>query len=112
LWETPQVFLLWGEEETVADQALQGHVQPATGWELVHPSRVLFVASALHVCNDAFFAVLYPIMPFIAGRARPLLRRGGAGQDRFQRQLGGAPVGGRPAGERLGEYGFLAWGNA
>src|SRR5450631_407095 len=28
--------------------------------------RVLLATSALHACNDAFFYVLYPLLPFIA----------------------------------------------
>ena len=28
--------------------------------------RVLLVASALHACNDAFFYLLYPLLPFMA----------------------------------------------
>ena len=32
----------------------------------IRRGRVLFIAAALHVCNDAFFAVMYPLMPFIA----------------------------------------------
>ena len=30
------------------------------------PSRVLLVAAAIHTCNDAMFAVMYPLLPLIA----------------------------------------------
>src|SRR5688572_17945898 len=31
-----------------------------------HPSRVLLVAASIHTCNDAMFAVMYPLLPLIA----------------------------------------------
>ena len=37
--------------------------QPASR---MHPSRVLLVAASVHTCNDAMFAVMYPLLPLIA----------------------------------------------
>ena len=33
--------------------------------------RVLLATAALHACNDAFFYVLYPLLPFIAAELAP-----------------------------------------
>src|SRR5438105_1596643 len=77
----------------------------------IHPGRVLFIAAALHVCNDAFFAVMYPIMPFIAAELGLSYGEVGLIKTVF---FGSAALLQLPAGllaERWGEYALLAWGN-
>ena len=74
--------------------------------------RVLFAAAALHACNDAFFALLYPLLPFIADELRLSYAEVGLVKAAF---AGSAAALQLPAGllaERLGEYALLAWGNA
>jgi MFS transporter, FSR family, fosmidomycin resistance protein len=96
----------------MADQALWGRLDPVAGGRTVRPGRVLFVASALHVCNDAFFAVLYPILPLIAADLGLSYGEVGLIKTVFS---GSAAALQLPAGmlaERWGEYGLLAWGNA
>jgi MFS transporter, FSR family, fosmidomycin resistance protein len=73
---------------------------------------VLLVASALHVCNDAFFAVLYPVLPFIAAELGLSYSQVGLIKTVFS---GSSAVLQLPAGllaEAWGEYTLLAWGNA
>jgi len=80
--------------------------------ECVRASRVLFVASALHVCNDAFFAVMAPIMPFIAADLGLSYSEVGLIKTVFGGSSGLLQL---PAGllaERWGEYWLLTWGNA
>jgi len=75
------------------------------------PGRVLFAAAALHVCNDAFFAVLYPLLPFIAAELALSYAEVGLVKAAF---TGSAGVLQLPAGllaERWGEYALLVWGN-
>src|SRR5919204_4893362 len=77
----------------------------------IHPGRVLFIAAALHVCNDAFFAVMYPIMPFIAAELGLSYGDVGLIKTVF---TGSSALLQLPAGllaERWGEYALLAWGN-
>src|SRR5436309_920895 len=77
-----------------------------------HPGRVLLIAAALHVCNDAFFAVMYPIMPFIAAELGLSYAEVGLIKTVFS---GSSALLQLPAGllaERWGEYALLAWGNA
>ena len=77
----------------------------------MHPSRVLLVAASVHTCNDAMFAVMYPLLPLMAvdlglsyaevGLVKALYS-GASGILQF------------PAGvmaERWGEYALLAFGN-
>ena len=73
--------------------------------------RVLLAASALHACNDAFFALLFPLLPFIADDLRLSYAEVGLVKAAF---AGGAAALQLPAGllaERWGEYALLAWGN-
>ena len=73
--------------------------------------RVLLAASALHACNDAFFALLFPLLPFIADELRLSYAEVGLVKAAF---AGGAAALQLPAGllaERWGEYALLAWGN-
>lgn len=96
----------------MADQVLQGRAQPVDGWESVRPGRVLLAASALHVCNDAFFAVLYPILPFIAADLGLSYGQIGLVKTVFS---GSSAILQLPAGllaERWGEFALLGWGNA
>jgi FSR family fosmidomycin resistance protein-like MFS transporter len=72
---------------------------------------VLFVAAALHVCNDAFFAVMFPLLPFIAADLSLSYAEVGLVKAVFS---GSSAVLQLPAGllaERWGEYALLAWGN-
>jgi len=73
--------------------------------------RVLLAASALHVCNDAFFAVMYPLLPFIAAELALSYAEVGLVKAAF---TASAAILQLPAGllaERWGEYTLLAWGN-
>jgi MFS transporter, FSR family, fosmidomycin resistance protein len=96
----------------MADQAIQGHFDPIAAGDSIRAARVLFVASALHVCNDAFFAVMYPIMPFIAAELGLSYSEVGLVKTVF---TGSSALLQLPAGllaEHWGEYALLAWGNA
>jgi MFS transporter, FSR family, fosmidomycin resistance protein len=95
---------------TVGHAAITNRFDPKPISE-IHPGRVLFIASALHVCNDAFFAVLYPIMPFIAAELGLSYSEVGLVKTAF---TGSSALLQLPAGllaERWGEYALLAWGN-
>src|SRR5918912_1819733 len=95
----------------MADQAIQGRFDPSAAGDSIRAARVLFVASALHVCNDSFFAVLYPILPFIAAELGLSYSQVGLVKTIFS---GSSAVLQLPAGllaERWGEYALLAWGN-
>lgn len=73
--------------------------------------RVLLVASALHACNDAFFYVLYPLLPFMAAEFGLSYTEVGLVNAAF---AGSSAVFQLPAGligERFGEYLLLAVGN-
>ncbi|MCC6174552.1 MAG: MFS transporter [Chloroflexi bacterium] len=98
-----------------ADERLNEGAAVAQGARLAegvaHPGRVLFIASALHLCNDAFFAVFYPLLPFIAAELSLSYAEVGMLKAAF---VGSAAILQLPAGllaERLGEYLLLAWGN-
>jgi MFS family permease len=72
---------------------------------------VLFVAAVVHACNDAFFYVLYPLLPFIAAELSLSYAEVGLLNAAF---AGSSAVLQLPAGllgERIGEYALLAWGN-
>src|SRR5438105_1433895 len=95
----------------MAEEAIKSRFESVPLLE-AHPGRVLFIASALHVCNDAFFAVMYPIMPFIAAELGLSYSQVGLVKTVFS---GSSALLQLPAGllaERLGEYALLAWGNA
>ncbi|MDQ6673740.1 MAG: MFS transporter [Chloroflexota bacterium] len=73
---------------------------------------MLLVASALHVCNDAFFAVMYPVMPFVAVELGLSYSEVGMVKTAFS---GSSALLQLPAGllaERWGEFFLLVWGNA
>ena len=94
----------------MAEEAISSRLQVAHTRE-IHPGRVLFIASALHVCNDAFFAVMYPIMPFIAAELGLSYGEVGLIKTVF---TGSSALLQLPAGllaERWAEYALLAWGN-
>src|SRR5689334_1978254 len=77
----------------------------------MHTGCVLLLAAALHVCNDAFFAVMYPIMPFIAAELGLSYGEVGLIKTVFS---GSSALLQLPAGllaEHWGEYALLAWGN-
>lgn len=96
----------------MADQAIQGRFDPIAAGDSIRAARVLFVASALHACNDALFAVMYPILPFIAAELGLSYSEVGLVKTVF---TGSSALLQLPAGllaERWGEYALLAWGNA
>jgi MFS transporter, FSR family, fosmidomycin resistance protein len=73
--------------------------------------RVLLAAAGLHACNDAFFYVLYPLLPFIAAELGLSYAEVGLVNAAF---AGSSAVLQLPAGwlgQRWGEYVLLAWGN-
>lgn len=75
------------------------------------PKRILVVTSALHICSDAFFAILYPLLPFIALDLGLSYAEVGLLKTAFSAS---SAVFQLPAGllaERLGEYALLVWGN-
>jgi FSR family fosmidomycin resistance protein-like MFS transporter len=78
-----------------------------------HPTapRVLLMASALHTCNDAMFAVMYPLLPLIATDLGLSYAEVGIVKALYS---GASAVLQLPAGvlgERFAEYGLLALGN-
>ncbi|MFN8524963.1 MAG: MFS transporter [Chloroflexota bacterium] len=78
---------------------------------LTSPPRVLVMAAALHICNDAFFAIIYPLLPFIAAEFDLSYASVGLLKTAFSASSGVLQL---PAGllaERWGEYALLAWGN-
>jgi MFS family permease len=88
-----------------------GEAKPTTSQAARAPWRVLLVASALHACNDAFFYVLYPLLPFIAADLNLSYAEIGLVNAAF---AGSSAVFQLPAGllgQRLGEYLLLAIGN-
>lgn len=92
---------------TVAERGASLVGRPAGG----APWRVLLAAAALHACNDAFFYVLYPLLPFVAADLGLSYAQVGLINAVF---AGSSAVLQLPAGllgERWGEYALLAWGN-
>jgi MFS transporter, FSR family, fosmidomycin resistance protein len=83
-------------------------LEQPVGWR---PWRVLFVAAALHACNDAFFYLLYPLLPFIAADLGLSYAQVGLVNATF---AGSGALLQLPAGllgERWAAYMLLAWGN-
>jgi FSR family fosmidomycin resistance protein-like MFS transporter len=79
-----------------------------------HPtaSRVLLVAASIHTCNDAMFAVMYPLLPLIAADLGLSYAEVGIVKALYS---GASAVLQLPAGvlgERFAEYGLLTLGNA
>ncbi|MGI9148369.1 MAG: MFS transporter [Chloroflexota bacterium] len=73
--------------------------------------RVLMAAAAVHACNDAFFYVLYPLLPFIATDLGLSYAEIGLVNAAF---AGSSAVLQLPAGllgQHWSEYVLLAWGN-
>ena len=76
-----------------------------------HPSRVLLVASSIHTCNDAMFAVVYPLLPLIAADFGLSYAEVGLLRALYS---GASAILQFPAGvmaERWGEYALLTLGN-
>jgi FSR family fosmidomycin resistance protein-like MFS transporter len=73
--------------------------------------RVLFAAAALHACNDAFFYVLYPLLPFIAAELGLSYTEIGLINTAFAGSSGLLQLPAGLIGQRWGEYALLAWGN-
>ena len=80
-------------------------------WPTTPERRTLWVASLLHVWNDAFFALLYPLLPFIAADLALSYTETGLLRTLF---MGASGVAQLPAGllaGRLGEFALLIAGN-
>lgn len=76
-----------------------------------HPSRVLLVAASVHTCNDAMFAVMFPLLPLIAADLGLSYAEVGLVKALYSGASGILQL---PAGvmaERWGEYALLALGN-
>jgi MFS family permease len=86
---------------------------PTTGGvgRLTSPSRVLLVASCVHTCNDAMFAVILPLLPLIAADLQLSYAEVGLLKALYS---GASAVLQFPAGimaEKWGEYALLTFGN-
>src|SRR5688572_16951282 len=76
-----------------------------------HPSRVLLVAASIHTCNDAMFAVMYPLLPLMAVDLGLSYAEVGLVRAVYSGASGILQL---PAGvlaERWGEYALLVFGN-
>ena len=76
-----------------------------------YPSRVLLVAASVHTCNDAMFAVMYPLLPLIAADLGLSYGEVGLVKALYS---GASAILQLPAGvmaERWGEYALLTFGN-
>jgi MFS family permease len=104
----------------VADRVSASESGAATSADLVldkphakaTAAHVLLVAAAVHTCNDAFFAVMFPLLPLIAADLGLSYAEVGLVKALFSGSSGVLQL---PAGmlaERVGEYALLAWGNA
>lgn len=91
------------------DGASLGDAVPAVGRP--GASRVLLVAAALHTCNDAFFAVMFPLLPFVAAELGLSYAEVGLVKSLFSGSSGVLQLPAGLLGERVGEYALLAWGN-
>ena len=87
-----------------APRARQDDSEPA--W------RVLLATAALHACNDAFFYVLYPLLPFIAAELSLSYTEVGLVNLAFAGSSGLLQLPAGLLGQRWGEYALLVWGNA
>jgi len=74
--------------------------------------RVLLAAAALHTCNDAFFYVLYPLLPFIAAELGLSYTEVGLVNAAFAGSGGLLQLPAGMLGQYWGEYALLVWGNA
>lgn len=74
--------------------------------------RVLLATAALHACNDAFFYVLYPLLPFIAAELSLSYTEVGLVNLAFAGSSGLLQLPAGLLGQRWGEYALLVWGNA
>jgi MFS family permease len=77
----------------------------------LYTSRVLLVAASVHVCNDAMFAVMFPILPLIAADLGLSYAQVGLVKALYSGASGILQL---PAGvmaERFGEYALLTFGN-
>lgn len=95
---------------TAASTGLEGGADARTATR-TSPSRVLLVASCIHTCNDAMFAVILPLLPLIAADLHLSYAEVGLLKALYS---GASAVLQLPAGllaERWGEYGLLTFGN-
>jgi len=88
-----------------AHAAAVGQGGPPAAW------RVLLAAAALHACNDAFFYVLYPLLPFIAAELGLSYTEVGLVNTAFAGSSGLLQLPAGLLGQRWGEYALLVWGN-
>jgi len=95
--------------QAVQGAASDGDAPPSV--ERIGASRVLLVAAALHTCNDAFFAVMFPLLPLVAAELGLSYAEVGLVKSLFSGSSGVLQLPAGLLGERVGEYALLAWGN-
>ena len=89
---------------------------PVTGYVLLRlgrptGARILFATSAIHVSNDACFALLYPLLPFVAADLDLSYTQVGLIKAAFSGTSSAFQMPAAWVGERLGEYAVLLLGN-
>ncbi|HZO29708.1 MAG TPA: MFS transporter [Chloroflexota bacterium] len=97
------------DSSIAADSSVAAAPEPSTSRR--HPSRVLLVAASVHTCNDAMFAVMYPLLPLIALDLGLSYAEVGLVKALYS---GASAILQLPAGvmaERWGEYALLTFGN-
>jgi MFS transporter, FSR family, fosmidomycin resistance protein len=96
---------------TVGETTATGTATPERPTSITHPARVLLVAASVHTCNDAMFAVMFPLLPLIAADLGLSYAEVGLVKALYSGASGVLQL---PAGvmaERWGEYALLALGN-
>jgi MFS family permease len=96
---------------TVASAAAEALAEAEAPAARTIPSRVLLVAASIHTCNDAMFAVMYPLLPLIAADLGLSYAQVGLVRAFYSGASGVLQL---PAGllaERWGEYGLVVLGN-
>jgi MFS family permease len=91
--------------------ATPGLETPGRSTPRIYPSRVLLVAASVHTCNDAMFAVMFPLLPLIAADLGLSYAEVGLVKALYSGASGILQL---PAGvlaERWGEYALLVLGN-
>ena len=87
------------------DEPVVGPADTRAAW------RVLLATASLHACNDAFFYVLYPLLPFIAAELGLSYTEVGLVNAAFAGSSGLLQLPAGLLGQRWGEYALLVWGN-
>lgn len=96
---------------TIGETTATGTATPERPTSITHPSRVLLVAASVHTCNDAMFAVMFPLLPLIAADLGLSYAQVGLVKALYSGASGVLQL---PAGvmaERWGEYALLTLGN-